>query len=252
MRYIYVLLMLAVWIQLMAVEFYVSPSGNNGNSGSSAQPFRTINKACSVVNPGDTIWIRDGTYNENVSIHRSGNSANYIYIKSVNKWGAKVIGSGAYNGFDINGNYIEIDGIELTNPNGHGFNCEHSHHIRIFNCHAYNCGNSGISGGYSDFYHFEGNVCHNNASLSWYSGISVYEAKSIGDNAPGYHVVIRNNICYENFSFSGPHTDGNGIIIDDWNYTQNPGDPYTFKPWWKIMCVTAMAVPVSRWCGRTM
>lgn len=216
---------------LPAVDYYVSPTGSNGSNGLTlGTAFLTINYAATKVNPGDRVLIADGTYNGAVTVSRSGNASAYITFKSINRWGAKVVANTGSDGFAIDANYIEVDGLDVTNPGGHGINCEGQHHIRVLNCHVHHCGNSGISGAWSDFYHFEGNVCNNNANLSWYSGISIYEAKSIGDNSPGFHIIIRGNICYGNLTApaNGPHTDGNGIIIDDWNYTQNPGTPYPF------------------------
>lgn len=214
-----------------AADRFVSPTGNNANTGASlATAWRTVNYAASQVNPGDIVHIADGTYNEAITLSRSGTANDYIVFRSTTRWGAKLVSNTGSDGFAINGNYIEIDGIDLTNPGGHGINAENNHHIRILNSHLHHCGNSGFTGAWSDFYHIAGNVCNNNASLSWYSGISIYEAKSIGDNSPGFHIIIRDNISYGNLTAAanGPHTDGNGIIIDDWNYTQNPGVPYPF------------------------
>jgi len=62
------LLPAAVQAQIMA-SYYVSPGGNDGNPGTEAQPFRTIQKARDVVRArtgawtGDIyIWLRGGTY----------------------------------------------------------------------------------------------------------------------------------------------------------------------------------------------
>jgi Protein of unknown function (DUF1565) len=45
-----------------ATSRYVSLSGNDSNAGTLASPFRTFGKAVSVTAPGDTIFIRGGTY----------------------------------------------------------------------------------------------------------------------------------------------------------------------------------------------
>lgn len=218
---------------LSAVDYYVSPTGSNSNSGLSlGTAFQSITHAATKVNPGDRVLIADGTYHGAVTLARSGNASASITFRAINRWGAKIVANTGSNGLWINANYIEIDGLEVTNPGGHGINCEGRHHIRVLNCHVHNCGNSGISGAWSDFYHFEGNVCHHNAKLSWYSGISIYQATGIGDDSPGYHIIIRGNICHSNLTApaNGPHTDGNGIIIDDWNHTQNgnPDPPYPY------------------------
>ena len=41
---------------------YVSPTGSDSNPGTQAQPFRTIQKAADVVNPGSTMIVDDGVY----------------------------------------------------------------------------------------------------------------------------------------------------------------------------------------------
>jgi PKD repeat protein len=44
--------------------YYVSPTGSNSNSGTQAQPFRTIAYGASFLQPGDTLYLRAGTYSE--------------------------------------------------------------------------------------------------------------------------------------------------------------------------------------------
>ena len=45
-----------------AATWYVSPTGNDGNTGTLAEPFRTIQKGHDVAVAGDTIYVRGGTY----------------------------------------------------------------------------------------------------------------------------------------------------------------------------------------------
>lgn len=48
--------------------FYVAEHGNDTNSGlNESQPFKTIKKAVDLATPGDTIYVKTGTYNENIS-----------------------------------------------------------------------------------------------------------------------------------------------------------------------------------------
>jgi hypothetical protein len=51
-----------------AATFYTSPSGSDSNSCNAAQntanPKRTINNALGCMGAGDTLYMRDGTYNE--------------------------------------------------------------------------------------------------------------------------------------------------------------------------------------------
>jgi pectate lyase-like protein len=58
--------------------YYVSPSGSDANSGTSASPFRTIGHAASVVNPGDMVIVEDGLYHEALNLTRGGTPNAYI------------------------------------------------------------------------------------------------------------------------------------------------------------------------------
>lgn len=44
--------------------FYVSPSGSDSNDGSFERPWRTIGKAMATLAPGQTAYVRAGTYEE--------------------------------------------------------------------------------------------------------------------------------------------------------------------------------------------
>lgn len=45
-----------------AAEFFVAPDGDDAAAGTRAAPFATIQRAQEAVAPGDTVWIRGGTY----------------------------------------------------------------------------------------------------------------------------------------------------------------------------------------------
>jgi hypothetical protein len=54
-------------------EYYVSNSGNNGNPGSLGEPFRTITHGVSALHEGDILYLRHGTYLEQVNIANKKN-----------------------------------------------------------------------------------------------------------------------------------------------------------------------------------
>ncbi|MEM7131410.1 MAG: LamG-like jellyroll fold domain-containing protein [Chloroflexota bacterium] len=60
--------------------YYVAPNGNNGHSGSETEPLKTIQKAVNLANAGDTIYVRSGTYHEQVRITKSGASGRPIRL----------------------------------------------------------------------------------------------------------------------------------------------------------------------------
>ncbi|MBD7911523.1 right-handed parallel beta-helix repeat-containing protein [Clostridium cibarium] len=60
-----------------AAEYYMSPIGNDNNSGSINSPFASISKAQAVASYGDTVFIMGGTY-KNFNIASSDNTYNYV------------------------------------------------------------------------------------------------------------------------------------------------------------------------------
>jgi len=55
-----------------AREFHVSVNGNNKNEGSALNPFRTINYAAQLAQPGDVITVHAGTYREWINPKNGG------------------------------------------------------------------------------------------------------------------------------------------------------------------------------------
>lgn len=55
--------------------WYVAPGGSDGNPGTLAQPFATLQHGADVAAPGDTVLARQGTYNQLLTPHTSGNTA---------------------------------------------------------------------------------------------------------------------------------------------------------------------------------
>ncbi len=56
-------LLLALFLQgCTRKDIYVSPSGDDVGDGTIAHPYQTLGKAISEIRPGETIWLREGTY----------------------------------------------------------------------------------------------------------------------------------------------------------------------------------------------
>ena len=72
-------------VDAAGISYYVSDVGNDNNNGLTVSaPFKTIQKAASVMNAGDTCYIRGGTYRETVTPGRSGTSGNEITFRNYN------------------------------------------------------------------------------------------------------------------------------------------------------------------------
>jgi signal peptidase I len=74
--------------EALAATYYVSPTGNDSNSGLIGAPFKTIQRAADIVNPGDTVVVKNGIYtdtngdNSIVKLRRGGTAANWITFRS--------------------------------------------------------------------------------------------------------------------------------------------------------------------------
>jgi MYXO-CTERM domain-containing protein len=61
---------------VLAAEYYVSPTGSDSNPGTQASPFATLQKANDSAAAGDTIWMRAGKYGSTtqITLSKSGTS----------------------------------------------------------------------------------------------------------------------------------------------------------------------------------
>lgn len=57
-----------------AVDYYVSPTGNDNASGSALAPWRTLQRAANAIAPGVTIKVRTGVYREQVGFFAKAGS----------------------------------------------------------------------------------------------------------------------------------------------------------------------------------
>lgn len=62
--------------------YYVSPSGNDAASGNSTSPFRTFAKSISMLNSGDTLMVRSGTYMDRLDLSPLGENDRAIVIRA--------------------------------------------------------------------------------------------------------------------------------------------------------------------------
>ena len=60
--------------------YYVSTTGDDANDGSFSSPYKTIQKATEVMQPGDTCYVRGGVYHESVAPGNNGTAGKPITI----------------------------------------------------------------------------------------------------------------------------------------------------------------------------
>lgn len=64
-----------------ATEYVVATNGDDGNSGTGSQPWRTLQHAADSVGPGDTVSVRAGDY-AGAYIESSGTSSAPIVFRA--------------------------------------------------------------------------------------------------------------------------------------------------------------------------
>ncbi len=241
---------------LSAKPLYVSAAAAAGGDGSLNRPYATLQKAADVTQPGDTVYVMNGTYSNGgtdnvVLLSHSGTASQWIvFIAYLNHkprlsftgWGGFRSQSAAYieiNGFEIVGNR---DNLTLDFAKSHGGTAEtggsgiefdgrgqqnHPHHIRILNNSIFKCPGAGISMIQSDYITVDNNKIWGNAWYSqWaHSGCTIYQSWGIDTNTTTKIFVTR-NLVYDNRSLvnwvvTSALSDGNGIIFDDSKHTQN-------------------------------
>jgi len=135
--------------------YYVSKDGDNNNSGTKNSPWRTIQKAAETLRAGDTVYIRGGTYKENIITKYSGSSGKYITYSAyeneqVNIDGKNIELPDTWSGliFVNKKSYIKFSGLRILNAgssgNHAGILIDYSNHIIIENNYIYNSVSSGI------------------------------------------------------------------------------------------------------------
>jgi parallel beta-helix repeat protein len=217
--------------------YYVDETnGLDRNLGTSEKlAFKTIERANRQVSAGDTVLVKNGIYNENITIKASGNPDRWIVFKAYP--GHKPIVRGTYGAFIVEGNYTKIIGFEVTSTIENGIviggQIGGNHHTQILNNRIHDSGCNGIGAMKTDYLTIENNIVYRNAFTGpWMcSGISIYQAQD-ADRQPGFHNIVRGNISYANenkkLKKDGRVPDGNGIIIDDSQHTQGkPSPKYT-------------------------
>ena len=77
------LILLAAMNASAAVYYVAQTGGSDSNPGTESQPWLTISTAAAKMAAGDTVYVKNGLYNEQVKPANSGNSINWIAYKKL-------------------------------------------------------------------------------------------------------------------------------------------------------------------------
>jgi parallel beta-helix repeat protein len=223
----------------MNKTYYVSSViGNDESIGGRRSPFATLQKAADVAGAGDTILVMPGEYsnadpNQNVlTINKSGKTGAPITFKAFDARNKPVINVRNYQGIQVLGSYVNIDGFVVagnrkefdnltveqvdaiqkadgryssptTSGNGiaigNFYNNIYPDHVKISNSVIRDNTGGGIAVIRSDYVTIENNQVYNNSYYSPYatSGISFYQSGN-SDNSTDVKIIIRGNTVYGN------------------------------------------------------
>jgi len=128
-------LLMATWVMLISAKpahaatpktYYVNISTGQDRSDyglTTSQPFKNIQYAADLTNPGDTVYVMDGTYDKTndqdvFHITRSGDAiGGYINYLAYPGHHPKLKAIDAWNHIVVSASYIKIDGFEMEGDN---------------------------------------------------------------------------------------------------------------------------------------
>lgn len=237
----------AITFPSFATTYYLSPTGNDLNSGTSTgTPWQTPNHA---LNCGDVIQAAASTaYNGSLfseshwgTVSGCSSSNEFAYLNCISFDACKISGSGNFTGIWVDKSNWAVEGWEVTVSGSTNTACFQAtpntstltsiHHILFANNVANGCDAAGFStynqgsAASVDYIAIVGNIAYNAAqgSNQCGSGISVYQPIAY-DSASGTHIYIAGNFSYANTNVNPcggtAPTDGEGIILDTFDGSQ--------------------------------
>jgi len=237
-RFSFLALALSSWaVAAQAATYYVAPGGSNSNPGTIAAPLQTLQKAHDIANPGDTIYMRGGTYpltDSAVQINRSGSSGNPITV--INYPGENPILDGASITTSYrsaiqfsNASWWHLQGLEIKNAAAMGIYLTGSSNNNIIErCVTHHNVRIQLSGaGIQIVNPAGGNLILNNDSH--HNGIyGTSGGDGIGNGSTALGNIIRGNRVWRNNDdgidlWSSQHA----LVEDNWSWENGKKDDLT-------------------------
>ncbi len=201
----------------VAQTYYVATTGNDSNSGTFSQPFRTLGKVASVVAAGDTVHVRGGVYalTSRLELSKNGAANARIVFQSYLTETATIDCSGLpadTNCVALSGSFIDFQGFEIRGSTRQGISAWGGRNLRIRNNRIHHSRRSGIYVGYDSLTSadvlIEGNTIYHNCQMNnppsgssgWPGAITIDQAR---------YVTVTRNLVYENYG------EGIGYVMSD-------------------------------------
>jgi len=186
-------LLFAFWLSpAFAGSYYVATNGNDTNEGSVRSPWATIINAMRKVQPGDTIFVRGGTYAEGeIWIQRNygmgGKNGKYVTISAYP--GERPIFTDGSRGMIIDASYVRVIGLDFQNGKSM-YNVDWSgatDHIEFINNRFSGVSGYAAIGITGDYNLVEGNIINISGNTTGTLGHGIYASR-------GRNTIIRGNV----------------------------------------------------------
>jgi len=201
---------------------YVSNTGNDDNNGNETNPYLTIGKGITSVNPNGTVYVADGTYYEHLSISKNvnlvGQSQENTILDGNNTGRPITINTGA----NVSINLFTIRNGKVSDPGSYGGGIRNEGNLTVIastivNNTSYYCGGGGIYNNYGTLV----------VSDSVVSGNTAYLGLGGGGIWNTGNLIVSNSTISDNKALSGGYTYGGAIFntgsvsVTDGNFTGN-------------------------------
>ncbi|WP_447964781.1 right-handed parallel beta-helix repeat-containing protein [Nitrospira sp. Ecomares 2.1] len=211
--------------------FVAASTGNDGNSGTQQSPFKTLERAVDVLLPGDTLYVRGGTYQGfyfSIKIPSGNSWSQPVTIKAYQQ--EKVVLTSPSHKtalqFRDQSHHIIVDGFIINatgGPSGIGTG-HNSHHIRVINGEVMNAYHSGVT-------------THSGSSAFEFINLRVHDNGIVGgafNKSHGFYLSTSSNLVkdcsiYQNTGWGvhiysgGGNSPSNNLILNNKVYENAKG-----------------------------